>query len=1212
MKTIETMGEQIILVPYLRKGLGQHIKDGQRTKNSRAVIDLTVNVKGTKASGENKSFSADRELVLVGPGDVKKVKPGIISHYYPPVLNTQRFNPTTLPFIEFYEADFPWRYTPLPVDDKGNCIPWLVLVAVNEDEYKLVMDKGKKTVEFNLSEERYNKVFPSPELHSKLAHVQLEHEGDNDGIARLLCASELEQSKHVTVFLLPAFETGRMSGLDENYVDISIDERSWSKGARKFPVYYNWSFYTDNQPGTFETLANKLDMAPKKTYNTLKANLTVDIAESGLVEGDHALVRENKLDENGECVIDVPAALNLALGNKKSLREEPQEYKDALKDELLLNPVFTENATGHSVTDEDPWVVPPVYGARHLLSEDLEGNGVVPEVNLTLRHRIAAGMGSSVVKENQESFVHRAWQKVEKINELNQKLREYYQMKEVEQKTNGRLKPGDDRISELVSKNKYKPADKKLSLNRFKLITSDSLPRALNSSKLARQRITINQVLDAVDSGLQAVGDSNRIIGITPDELSDLFSEVKWNDIINGNEFNTMIANEMVESYKSENNWLQYLLMPYYNEAEPDIERRLIGVNPKKYDPAKNTYLLNQETTELYKWMEGYLDDELHTIDYYYNVALAAKASIPSYLNGIFNPDDYDISESSPIEKAVYPLHLFVDVDNRETPYSGYVMDANLFTKFCNKYNLNLATPGFVAFEYQNKYWSNIYKEKQYIFLFSSDYTGPSGGTQFFNDLIFIKGLVLMDTMKPQFDYTYVNGKCVLKAIASSTFPRRTTRLFTDNAFYIRIVRELLDKRERDFICDPKDPGRVYVDVDYKDENKIKRLRRIYFPVNGRMGISIEKGKPTLNRKQYKEYLEKFKDALHGLDNQYEDPWWMKTPMFARVHLNSFKGNIVTVETFNLNMGSNAKRAVYQELVGRIAALKQNGKLKLKHIVHENPVNEPAVSTVDLQKETRDTVNALVNKYGYTEEEQLEEIKRKGLTKYPVMIYPEYLDPTFFYLRELSQNYVVPSAGELANNSVTIFESNTAFEEAFLMGMNTEMGQELLWREYPTDQRGSYFRKFWVASHLPEKKNLKTQYYDIKEVSDWTGRLGENHVRGNASMLVFAIKGELMQAYPRTTISLSKYEDDTLYFMAQTSMASWLNEDTYLVGFEGLTVEDVDGLYLTFQEEVSSLQFEQELNVDLNQMAASYGDSALLAKALINDSSVFLLPINNN
>jgi len=258
------MGEQIILVPYLRKGLGQHIKDGQRTKNSRAVIDLTVNVKGTKASGENKSFSADRELVLVGPGDVKKVKPGIISHYYPPVLNTQRFNPTTLPFIEFYEADFPWRYTPLPVDDKGNCIPWLVLVAVNEDEYKLVMDKGKKTVEFNLSEDRYNKVFPSPELHSKLAHVQLEHEGDNDGIARLLCASELEQSKHVTMFLLPAFETGRMSGLDENYVDISIDERSWSKGARKFPVYYNWSFYTDNQPGTFETLANKLDMAPKK------------------------------------------------------------------------------------------------------------------------------------------------------------------------------------------------------------------------------------------------------------------------------------------------------------------------------------------------------------------------------------------------------------------------------------------------------------------------------------------------------------------------------------------------------------------------------------------------------------------------------------------------------------------------------------------------------------------------------------------------------------------------------------------------------------------------------------------------------------------------------------------------------------------------------------------------------------------------------------
>ena len=30
-----------------------------------------------------------------------------------------------------------------------------------------------------------------------------------------------------------------------------------------------------------------------------------------------------------------------------------------------------------------------------------------------------------------------------------------------------------------------------------------------------------------------------------------------------------------------------------------------------------------------------------------------------------------------------------------------------------------------------------------------------------------------------------------------------------------------------------------------------------------------------------------------------------------------------------------------------------------------------------------------------------------------------------------------------------------------MVGLNHEFARELLWREYPTDQRGSYFRQFW-------------------------------------------------------------------------------------------------------------------------------------------------------
>ena len=60
-----------------------------------------------------------------------------------------------------------------------------------------------------------------------------------------------------------------------------------------------------------------------------------------------------------------------------------------------------------------------------------------------------------------------------------------------------------------------------------------------------------------------------------------------------------------------------------------------------------------------------------------------------------------------------------------------------------------------------------------------------------------------------------------------------------------------------------------------------------------------------------------------------------------------------------------------------------------------------------------------------------------------------------------------------------------------MVGLNHEMARELLWREYPTDQRGSYFRQFWdVSGYLPEAgENLATlaeRLKDIPEIHTWT------------------------------------------------------------------------------------------------------------------------------
>ena len=41
-----------------------------------------------------------------------------------------------------------------------------------------------------------------------------------------------------------------------------------------------------------------------------------------------------------------------------------------------------------------------------------------------------------------------------------------------------------------------------------------------------------------------------------------------------------------------------------------------------------------------------------------------------------------------------------------------------------------------------------------------------------------------------------------------------------------------------------------------------------------------------------------------------------------------------------------------------------------------------------------------------------------------------------------------------------------------MVGLNHEFARKLLWREYPTDQRGSYFRQFWDPGTYHDSEDL--------------------------------------------------------------------------------------------------------------------------------------------
>lgn len=223
--------------------------------------------------------------------------------------------------------------------------------------------------------------------------------------------------------------------------------------------------------------------------------------------------------------------------------------------------------------------------------------------------------------------------------------------------------------------------------------------------------------------------------------------------------------------------------------------------------------------------------------------------------------------------------------------------------------------------------------------------------------------------------------------------------------------------------------------------------------------------------------------------------------------------------------------------------------------------------------------------------------------KYPIMAYPIFPDPTSFYLRELSERFILPSVDKLKMNSISCFVTNPIFEEAFLAGMNTEMGRELLWREYPTDERGSYFRKFWDQVELP--RDFGKGYFDVKYLHNWTRPLGANHEEGKGQLLVFVIKSELMMQYPQTGITLSRLENGQLTPFLGPTMTGWLSDDTYMAGFDISSLSDNDkkGVYLAFTETDKSQRFSQS---PIKRMSADEENtSSLFAVNRKNDGSVW-------
>lgn len=241
-------------------------------------------------------------------------------------------------------------------------------------------------------------------------------------------------------------------------------------------------------------------------------------------------------------------------------------------------------------------------------------------------------------------------------------------------------------------------------------------------------------------------------------------------------------------------------------------------------------------------------------------------------------------------------------------------------------------------------------------------------------------------------------------------------------------------------------------------------------------------------------------------------------------------------------------------------ALKDAGELIQAHLAGAVEPVRPQLNLTAIASSTLETIhparaipNFVLNNKVYIpariQAERLSEVFREA------MVYPEINTPMYKPLIDISPDLFLPNINLIAQNSISLLETNQRFIEAYMVGLNHEFARELLWREYPTDQRGSYFRQFWnVNDYIFPQEELKTivnriktdlgetattedidrklqetireKLQDIPKLHLWSkfSKLGDHNHRQppdeneEEQKVVLVIRGELLKKYPNAVI----------------------------------------------------------------------------------------------
>jgi hypothetical protein len=435
-------------LPWTRRGLSADITvpddlGSGSAAAERATVSVAFNINAEPIG---------KDVEVLGPGDVVGINPRAIVKTDPRNWVTD-FESNYLPYIEFYEEDFPWRFTPATAANalgQSRLRPWIFLVVLEEGEFIEPKSGGPLPV-FELVEGLDPaSIFGRPEQTWAWAHVHVSENiignslqtqtdqevstveqnlqqklGVNSDVAssRLLCARKLKKSTAYHAFVIPAFEAGRLAGLDIP-PDTSGHRSAWDDGQRLHPIYNRWFFRT-GEKGDFEFLVDLLEPRPADKRVGVRS---MDMQNPGYeVEGMSGSLRVMGLEgalKSTEMEPSPPQWPPPGTDFDNPPAGSAGRFLNQLEQKVNLQfDLQQPSADPHP----DPIVSPPLYGRWYAMAERLDvkqGVGWVDELNRDPRLRTPAGAGTQVIQKEQEKFMQQAWAQLGELAQTNQKIRQ--------------------------------------------------------------------------------------------------------------------------------------------------------------------------------------------------------------------------------------------------------------------------------------------------------------------------------------------------------------------------------------------------------------------------------------------------------------------------------------------------------------------------------------------------------------------------------------------------------------------------------------------------------------------------------------------------------------------------------------------------------------------------------------------------------------------